>query len=195
MLPGLDAVAEAERNGGARIKLLTAYYKSSMDQNSIALLAFIGIGSVVLYSASLNRNENFEKDVYDWNNHEYDQKFEYLRSAVQGNLSGPPGISATVRSEVQDFINEYAAYRADVPETLENDDIIRRYEHQTNEAHGWLERDSKIKSNQKELVRGMNRAATNEWANAPRLNELVPTSNERMETEEFDQQKICFQGK
>ena len=62
MLPGPDAVGEAERNGGARIKLLTAYYKSTMDQNSIALLAFIGIGSVVLYSASLNKNDNFERD-------------------------------------------------------------------------------------------------------------------------------------
>ena len=191
MLQGPDGVEEGERNGGARIKLLMSYYKSTMDQNSIALLAFIGIGSVVLYSASLNRNENFEKDVYDWNNHEYDQRFEYLRSGVQGNLTGPPGISAALRREVQNFLNEYAAYRADVPETMENEDIIKRYEHQTNEAQGWLERDSQIKSRQKELVREMNRASTNEWANAPRLSELVPTSNERM-MEEFNQQKDLY---
>ena len=63
-----------------------------MDQNTIGLLAFVGIGAVLLASANNNKYTNFEGDVLNTNAAEFDEHFIQLREAVSGRLSGPPGL-------------------------------------------------------------------------------------------------------
>ena len=147
-----------------------------------------------MVSANNNKYTNFEGDVFNVTSAEFDEHFIELREAVQGRLSGPPGIEPGLRQSIQNFLVDYAEFRANVHDTLEMGDIIGRYNYQSQTAKGWLDTDSNIKADQRNTIRQMKSAMTAQAAAAPRLNQLVPTTNEKLVGPGFQSQERALEA-